>query len=76
MFGSHQEHQFEPISLVYEQKYSRVREMLSALKSEIMGKEQTLTQLENGLIAIKQHSEGHLLELEQYAERFRTRLTA
>jgi hypothetical protein len=45
MFGEHQNHSFKPINQIYQDKYNRIRDLLSTLKSKIMEKEELLTEI-------------------------------
>lgn len=45
MFGEHQSHSFKAIKLIYEEKYNRIRDLLSGLKSKIIEKEEILTEI-------------------------------
>lgn len=74
MFGEHQTHHFKPISLVYETKYETIRDLLSELKSRIIKKEASLTEMENHLISVKHKTEASITEIEDYTERYRNKI--
>jgi hypothetical protein len=74
MFGAHQQHRFTPISLLYEHKYSQIRDLLSELRSRIVEEEHGLTEMENQLISVKAKTESHIAEIEDHTEKYRLKL--
>lgn len=74
MFGEHQSHSFQPITEIYKQKYSKIRDLLSTLKTKIIQKEELLTDIENNLIAIKNNTETQIAEIDDFTEKYRNKI--
>lgn len=74
MFGTHQDHHFQPMALIYEEKYSRIRDLLTSLKGHLFRTEDDLQCIENDLIEIKQGTETHLQEIEDYLQQYRQKV--
>lgn len=74
MFGEHQSHSFKAIKLIYEEKYNRIRDLLSGLKSKIIEKEEILTEIENNLIEVKKRTEAQIIEIDEFTEKYRQKV--
>lgn len=48
--------------------------MLSELKSKIIEKEELMSNMENDLIEIKAKTEAQLIEIDEYTDRFRSKI--
>jgi predicted transcriptional regulator len=74
MFGKHQSHHFKPMDIIYEAKYERIRELISELKGRIIKKEEILTEIENRLISIKAKAESNIAEIDDYTDKYKTKM--
>jgi chromosome segregation ATPase len=75
MLGSHKAHLFTPISLVYEAKYEKIRDLLNSLKGRIIQKEEVLAEIEDELILVKSKTETSITEIEDYTEKYHNKMS-